>query len=225
MAWRLDGTYFESCSCDEVCPCTWSAFTAKATLDRCRALLAYHVDSGEIDGVDVSGLNFAIFLDTPPVMGEGNWRVGVYLDDTAIRPPGRTARGSPVRAARRAARDARPADRRNARRGEGADHLPAMMAAAIMSGSATASTWRRGLRRPRGPRPGSADERVPPVEYDADGCAGPCARACRHSGSTGGARGRAAFPRRSPGPGERTARACGSFRARGSGPAGRVSPP
>ena len=83
MAWRLDGTYFESCSCDEICPCTWSAFTAKATLDRCRALLAYHVNSGEIDGVDVSGLNFAIFLDTPPVMGEGNWRVGVYLDEAA----------------------------------------------------------------------------------------------------------------------------------------------
>ena len=83
MAWRLDGTYFESCSCDEVCPCTWSALTAKATLDRCRALLAYHVDSGEIDGVDVSGLSFALFLDTPPVMGEGNWRVGVYLDDAA----------------------------------------------------------------------------------------------------------------------------------------------
>jgi hypothetical protein len=83
MAWRLDGTYFESCSCDEICPCTWSAFTAKATLDRCRALLAYHVESGQIDGVDVSGLNFAIFLDTPPVMGEGNWRVEVYLDEAA----------------------------------------------------------------------------------------------------------------------------------------------
>ena len=83
MAWRLDGTYFESCSCDEICPCTWSAFTAAATLDRCRALLAYHVESGEIDGVDVSGLNFALFLDTPPVMSEGNWRVGVYLDEAA----------------------------------------------------------------------------------------------------------------------------------------------
>jgi hypothetical protein len=83
MAWRLDGTYFESCSCDAVCPCTWSALTAKATLDRCRALLAYHVESGEINGVDVSGLNFALFLDTPPVMIEGNWRVGVYLDDAA----------------------------------------------------------------------------------------------------------------------------------------------
>jgi hypothetical protein len=83
MAWRLEGTYFESCSCDAVCPCTWSALTAKATLDRCRALLAYHVDSGEIDGVDVSGLTFALFLDTPPVMSDGNWRVGVYLDDAA----------------------------------------------------------------------------------------------------------------------------------------------
>jgi hypothetical protein len=83
MTWRLEGTYFESCSCDAICPCTWSALTAKATLDRCRALLAYHVDSGEVDGVDVSGLSFALFLDTPPVMSEGNWRVGVYLDDDA----------------------------------------------------------------------------------------------------------------------------------------------
>jgi hypothetical protein len=83
MAWRLDGKYFESCSCDAICPCTWSAFTARATLDRCRALLAYHVESGEVDGVDVSGLSFALFLDTPPVMSEGNWRVGVFLDEAA----------------------------------------------------------------------------------------------------------------------------------------------
>ena len=83
MSWRIEGTYFESCSCDAVCPCTWSALTAKATLDRCRALLAYHIADGEIDGVDVSGLTFALFLDTPPVMSEGNWRVGVFLDDSA----------------------------------------------------------------------------------------------------------------------------------------------
>jgi hypothetical protein len=83
MAWRLDGTYFESCSCDVICPCTWSGLTARATFDRCRALLAYHIDSGEIEGVDVGGLSFALFLDTPPVMGEGNWRVGVFLDEAA----------------------------------------------------------------------------------------------------------------------------------------------
>jgi len=83
MAWRLDGTYFESCSCDAVCPCTWSAFTAKATFDRCQALLTYHVASGAIADVDVSGLNFALFLDTPRVMADGNWRVGIFLDETA----------------------------------------------------------------------------------------------------------------------------------------------
>jgi len=83
VAWKLTGTYAESCSCDAVCPCTWSALTAQATLDRCRALLAYHVAAGEIDGTDVSGLNFALFLDTPPVMAEGNWRVGVFLDAAA----------------------------------------------------------------------------------------------------------------------------------------------
>ena len=83
MAWRLDGTYFESCSCDAICPCTWSGLTASATLDRCRALLTYHVESGEVNDVDVSGLSFALFLDTPPVMAEGNWRVGVFLDEAA----------------------------------------------------------------------------------------------------------------------------------------------
>jgi hypothetical protein len=83
MSWHFDGTYFESCSCDTVCPCTWSGLTAKATLDRCRALLAFHIDQGEVDGVDVSGLTFALFLDTPPIMIEGNWRVGVFLDAAA----------------------------------------------------------------------------------------------------------------------------------------------
>jgi hypothetical protein len=79
----MEGRYFETCSCDAVCPCTWSGLTAKATLDRCRALLAYHIDDGEIDGVDISGLTFALFLDTPPVMSEGDWRVGVFLDADA----------------------------------------------------------------------------------------------------------------------------------------------
>jgi hypothetical protein len=41
------------------------------------------VAAGDIDGVDVSGLSFALFLDTPPVMAEGNWRVGVFLDAAA----------------------------------------------------------------------------------------------------------------------------------------------
>jgi hypothetical protein len=83
MSWQLQGTYIESCSCDAICPCTWSALTAKATLDRCRALLSYHIDAGDVGGVDVGGLSFALFLDTPPIMAEGNWRVGIFLGEDA----------------------------------------------------------------------------------------------------------------------------------------------
>jgi hypothetical protein len=80
MAWNLAGTYFESCSCDAICPCTWSGLAAKATNDRCNFFLAFQIETGEVDGVDVSGLSWGMLGDTPPVMSEGNWRVGLFLD-------------------------------------------------------------------------------------------------------------------------------------------------
>lgn len=83
MAWSLDGTYFENCNCDAICPCTWSGLSERATHDRCFVVLNYHIDRGVIDGVDVGGLTFALVADTPPVMIDGNWRVGVLLDDQA----------------------------------------------------------------------------------------------------------------------------------------------
>ena len=83
MSWHLKGTYFENCNCDMICPCTHSGFSAAADYDRCRALLAFHVESGDVDGVDVSGLSFAMVIDSPPVMAEGNWRLGLFLDAAA----------------------------------------------------------------------------------------------------------------------------------------------
>ena len=83
MAWSLDGTYFENCSCDTICPCTWSGLTAHATHDRCKAMLAFHIDRGNIEGVDVSGLTFAMVVDSPPIMSDGGWAVGVLVDDSA----------------------------------------------------------------------------------------------------------------------------------------------
>ena len=80
MAWRLEGTYFENCSCDTICPCTWSGLTARATKDRCYAMLAFHVDRGDVEGIDVSGLTFALVIDSPPVMADGGWKLGVVLD-------------------------------------------------------------------------------------------------------------------------------------------------
>ena len=83
MAWHLEGSFFESCPCDLVCPCITSGFTMPADVERCRMILAFHINSGEIEGVDVSGLTVALIGDTPAVMSEGNWRVGLLMDAAA----------------------------------------------------------------------------------------------------------------------------------------------
>jgi hypothetical protein len=82
MAWSLEGTYFENCSCDVPCPCT-ASLSLGADTDRCEALLAFHVERGEVDGVDVGGLSAAIVVDSPRVMSEGSWRVALILDAAA----------------------------------------------------------------------------------------------------------------------------------------------
>jgi hypothetical protein len=82
MAWNLDGSYFETCSCELVCPCT-ASISNGATYDRCNVVLVFNVKSGEVDGTDVSGLTVAAVADTPKVMSEGNWRLGVVIDEAA----------------------------------------------------------------------------------------------------------------------------------------------
>jgi hypothetical protein len=82
MSWSLEGRYFENCSCEVVCPCT-ASLALGADYDRCRAILVFHVDSGEVDGVDVGGLTLAAVADSPKYMHEGNWRLGVLIDDSA----------------------------------------------------------------------------------------------------------------------------------------------
>ena len=82
MAWKLDGSYFETCSCEVVCPCTTS-FALGADYDRCRVVLVFHVTDGDVDGTDVSGLTVAAVADTPKVMTDGNWRIGVFIDAAA----------------------------------------------------------------------------------------------------------------------------------------------
>jgi hypothetical protein len=82
MSWNLSGSYFESCSCDVICPCT-ASLSLGATKDRCKVVLVFNVKSGEVEGTDVSGLTVAAVADTPKVMSEGNWRLGVVIDADA----------------------------------------------------------------------------------------------------------------------------------------------
>ena len=82
MSWNLRGSYTETCSCELMCPCNLS-FDHGATYDYCRATLAFDIREGEIDGTDIAGRKVAAIADTPKVMTEGNWRLGVFIDDQA----------------------------------------------------------------------------------------------------------------------------------------------
>jgi hypothetical protein len=82
MSWNLAGSYFETCSCDVICPCT-ASLSLGATRDRCKVTLVFNVKRGEVEGTDVSGVTVAAVCDTPKVMSEGNWRVGVVIDAAA----------------------------------------------------------------------------------------------------------------------------------------------
>ncbi|MDJ0457956.1 DUF1326 domain-containing protein [Arthrobacter sp. NQ7] len=83
MAWQIEGTYFENCNCDMVCPCSTSGLTAPGDRDRCNVMLAFHVEKGDINGIDVGGLNVAVVADAPALMSEGGWKMGVLMDSAA----------------------------------------------------------------------------------------------------------------------------------------------
>ena len=82
MAWNLTGSYVETCSCELMCPCNLS-FDHGATYDFCRVTLVFAIKSGDVEGTDIAGRTVAIIADSPKVMTEGNWKVGVFVDDGA----------------------------------------------------------------------------------------------------------------------------------------------
>ena len=82
MSWNLKGSYSETCSCELMCPCNLS-FDHGATYDFCRVTLVFNIREGEIEGTDVGGMKVVAIADTPKVMTEGNWRLGMFIDERA----------------------------------------------------------------------------------------------------------------------------------------------
>jgi hypothetical protein len=65
-----------------MCPCNLT-LDHGATYDFCRATLAFAIREGEVDGTDVRGRRVVTIIDTPKVMTDGNWRLGMFVDDQA----------------------------------------------------------------------------------------------------------------------------------------------
>jgi hypothetical protein len=78
--YQLEGSLLEACSCAGPCPC-WVG--DDPDLGTCDSFVAYHIDRGEIGGVDVSGLTLVSLVHIPGNVLAGNWRQVLYYDDRA----------------------------------------------------------------------------------------------------------------------------------------------
>ena len=78
MAYKLEGSLLEVCNCNVLCPCWIGEDPDNGT---CDSINAYHIEQGNIDGLDVSGRTIAFLIHIPGNVLKGNWKAAVVLDD------------------------------------------------------------------------------------------------------------------------------------------------
>lgn len=84
--WQIEGDYFESCSCDYLCPCLPTNLAGNPTKGWCVFAMVFGINRGEYDGEKLDGLGFALIGRTPGPMIEGKWQVGLLVDEKATPP-------------------------------------------------------------------------------------------------------------------------------------------
>lgn len=83
MAWQISGQYFETCNCTVLCPCILTRAKAQPTEDHCDVVMAFSVQHGSFDQVELAGLNAVVVAQTDGPMADGKGRREVYLDSRA----------------------------------------------------------------------------------------------------------------------------------------------
>jgi hypothetical protein len=78
MTYQIEGRLLEVCTCNALCPCWVGEDPDGGT---CDSALAWRIDRGSIEGVDVAGRTLALSVHIPGNVLAGNWRAVVYVDD------------------------------------------------------------------------------------------------------------------------------------------------
>ena len=81
MAWRIKGQYLKNCSCMAFCTC--DAHGDPTPNKFCEGVIAWHVEEGNFDGTDLSGLSFGATFHFPGALYEGNGRAEAFIDERA----------------------------------------------------------------------------------------------------------------------------------------------
>jgi hypothetical protein len=81
-AWRLNGDWFDICSCGIPCPCE---FAQAPTGNECRGILAWHVREGHYGDVPLAGLSVLAlgYFEGNLWAGEAKVSMGLYIDERA----------------------------------------------------------------------------------------------------------------------------------------------
>lgn len=80
MSYHLEGRLLEVCNCKVLCPCWIGEDPDHGT---CDTIVAWRIDSGTVDGVDVGGNTIAAVAHIPGNILAGNWRAAIFVDDAA----------------------------------------------------------------------------------------------------------------------------------------------
>lgn len=83
QTWKIRGQYYETCSCDFVCPCITGQMMVPPTKGTCTFSMAFRIESGSYGSVSLDNLGFIVLGFTPEEMGKGNWSVGLIADSNA----------------------------------------------------------------------------------------------------------------------------------------------
>jgi hypothetical protein len=82
-SWNISGQYFETCSCDFVCPCILGQMAVRPSKGSCTFAMTMQIERGSFGSVALDGIPFIVLGYTPAEMGKGDWSVGLVVDDRA----------------------------------------------------------------------------------------------------------------------------------------------
>jgi hypothetical protein len=82
-SWRMRGDVMEACSCATTCPCN---FGSDPTPLPCDVVIGWRIQEGNYGNTRLDGLSVVLYGRIPGNVFQGNWTVGVYLDQRASHP-------------------------------------------------------------------------------------------------------------------------------------------
>ena len=78
--WRLEGEWMKNCNCAFGCPCD---FNALPTEGYCKGMVGMRITKGHFEKTKLDGVIFAVTVDFPGALHEGNGQMQPIIDERA----------------------------------------------------------------------------------------------------------------------------------------------